>query len=177
MESNEVIIDNSQAAFGRAYETTEAFASEIGLDGKNALHLRLLAEEVLGLSRQIVRTEPLTYRLDGDVAECHLYLQAKKDLNPSEMQELLSASTTGKNVAYQGFMGKIRSLFLSPEELSSPWTLTDFKRQLQDHTRKSPFEHLNPDDLERSIVACLADEVTVSMSDNNILMVITKRFS
>lgn len=177
MESEKVSISDLEGQIQRAYDVTETFAFDIRLLGKNALRLRLLAEETLGLATQIVHTAHIRYWLDGDAKECHLNLEAKKKLENQEKQELLSVSTTGENTAYRGVTGKIKSLFLKPEELSSPWTLTDYKKMIQDHEHKDPFEHLNPEDLERSIVASLADEVTVSLHGEDILMVVTKRFS
>lgn len=177
MESEHVAITNLQHQIDLAYETAERFAADAGLNKKQSLQLRLLAEETLGLAMQIFGTAKISFWLDGDGSGFRVHLKTTKYLEGERKTELLSVSTTGENEAYKGFMGVIRGLFADPRELVSPWSLTDYRASLQSRTKEDTMSRQAAGDLERSIVANVADDVVVSMKDDVIQMVITKRIA
>ena len=69
-----------------------------GLTGKNALHLRLLAEEMLGMMRSITgETKGAFWIEDDEEGTYQLHLQVKTRMDSEKRDSLLAASSTGKN--------------------------------------------------------------------------------
>ena len=115
---------------------------------------------------------------------------------------LIETSTSGRNAAAKGIMGKIRDVFqafmagrndtvtvlsenyggYSGDGLSGTgafsstniWSLSCYKETVQG--RKSDDKIEKWDELEKSIIANIADDVTVGIKGNNVEMVITKKW-
>ena len=170
------IIDVFSGKDGRekALELTERTAAYCGLDKKNSLHLRLLSEEIVELIRPFTGMFP-----------------TKK--------ELLSISTFGKNSAAKGLIGRIREMIASVTLPSDPETkmLTDeamslmslgspmgtyysgayswsMKTYAASVNANSSDKEEAKDELEKSIVANIADEVSVNIVDSTVEVVIFK---
>lgn len=176
MESEHVAITDLKHQIDRAFEVLDIFVFDARMDDKDAMKLRLLCEETLGLAMSIFETAHLSFWLSGDAKKTFVHLKTIKYLENAQKQKLLSVSTTGENVAYRGFMGKIHSLFANPAELSSKWTLKDYRESLKSRAHEDEDAKQAAEDMERSIVANIADDVEVSMMDDMVEMVITKAF-
>ena len=144
------------------------------------------------------------YWIDRQGSTFILHLKADDIIMNREVrEELLSAATSGKNAAAKGFMGKLRDMVASvmtpsaqvPSVLSglslgmmstsSPvgenagmssyiWSLKNYKEKLDGN--EDPELEEETEDLERSIVANLADEVLVSIVGSRVQVDITKTF-
>ena len=116
----------------------------------------------------------------------------------------LAASSSGKNAAAKGLMGRIRDMIavlMLPEKgdsavpsglslglmsLGSPtsyrsagayaWTLNEYKSQVRSGREKDEEAAEAWDELERSIVANLADDVSVRIEGSEVEIAITKTF-
>jgi VCBS repeat-containing protein len=122
-------------------------------------------------------------------------------MNAEMRKNLLSASTTGENSAAKGVTGKLRDLFerfLEPENGSLPndlitgmdyaysggdfgtlsvaaaglWSMNRYKAAVKEG--RAPEEDW--DELEKSVVAKLADEIRIGIAGQNVEMVISKKF-
>lgn len=192
--------------YQRALLATEKQGEESGLSVKQNLRLRLLAEELIGFIKSLTGEVDALYWVDRQGNTFVLHLKADDIIMNKEIrEELLSAATSGKNAAAKGFMGKLRDLVASvmtpsamgPTVLSamslgmmstaSPvgenagmssyiWSMKTYKEKLlaKDGTEIDLDEA--SEDLERSIVANLADDVLVSIVGSRVQIDITKAF-
>ena len=188
----------------RALAATEKQGAESGLSNKQNLRLRLLAEELFGFIRSLTGDIDALYWIDRQGSTFILHLKADDIIMNREVrEELLSADTSGKNAAAKGFMGKLRDMVASvmtpsaqgPSVLSglslgmmstsSPvgenagmtsyiWSLKNYKEKLDENEELELEEET--EDLERSIVANLADDVVVSIVGSRVQVDITKTF-
>ena len=169
-----------------------------GLSAKNALHLRLLAEEAMGLMRSITgETEGLFWIEDRD-DEYELHLQVKTTLSEEERTRLLSVSSTGKNESAKGIMGCLRAffdwesdedaadvsgLFLPDAMESSPmldweWSLRRYESALYSRVaQNAPGAREAWDELEKSVVKNVADDVKVYIRSGIVELVILKKLA
>ena len=205
MKTAEIRITNFDD-YQRALLATEKQGEESGLSVKQNLRLRLLAEELIGFIKSLTGEVDALYWIDRQGSTFILHLKADDIIMNKEVrEELLSAATSGKNAAAKGFMGKLRDLVASvmtpsaqsPSVLSalslgmmstaSPvgenagmssyiWSMKTYKEKLlaKDGTEIDLDEA--SEDLERSIVANLADDVLVSIVGSRVQIDITKAF-
>ena len=201
MKSDVIHVTAAGDGTAQALAQAEAVARYKSLPDKAALHLRLLTEEMMGLLRAITGEVAADFWIEDDGAgEFRLHLVTSADMNLEMRRELLSASTSGVNAAAKGFMGKIRDLFqrsFEPVDSTMPdycsmgwmytgvesadvamataigmWSLNRYKESLEKSSAKAE----QWDELEKSVVAKLADEVQVSIGGSRVEMVIFKKF-
>lgn len=177
---------------------TEKTAAFCGLDQKGTMRLRLLSEELIEFMNSFSNDLFGNFWLEvnGNTVEVHLNTTIPMDLQTRN--EILSVASSGKNSAAKGFMGRIRemiSLLTLPDDPETK-TLVDQAMgmmsmgcQMGTHSNNyswamsrfvSTVEKENnqeeKDYLERSIVANLADDVTVNIVGSDVEMVICKTF-
>ena len=172
------------------------------LDRKNALHLRLLTEEMMGMMRALTGEREADFWIDEEEGTVDLHLSVRTPMNAEMRRKLLAASTTGENSAAQGVTGKIRDLFerfLEPENGDLPndlltgmdyaysggdfgalsvaaagiWSMNRYMAAVKEG--RTPVEDW--DELEKSVVAKLADEVKIGIAGQDVEMVISKKFN
>ena len=167
-------------------------AAGLGLEKREGLRLSLLAEETLSLIRS------LSGAFDGHVSflpGSHdgayiIKLDIKTNMTLEKRDEILALSRSGKNEATQGILGKIRRMFeiclypmqasedsevvvlpgmedVSPSDYVIPlWTLSNYRKEARNEQEK--------DELEKSILASLADDVRVSVFASHVVMEIER---
>ena len=86
-------------------------AEQYHLSPKDALHLRLLVEEMLNIMRSINSEHVGQFCIDATEKEYWLHLKTVTSMSARKRSQLLSASTSGKNEAHRSIMGKIRAFF------------------------------------------------------------------
>jgi hypothetical protein len=161
------------------------------LSPKNAMALRLLTEEMMAMMRAIAGNVNGEFWLEDrdNVFELHLLVRSLVD---EEMRShLLSVSTSGRNEPARGFMGKIRSFFEpsggvplfttgfgggAPQMYGNyTWSMEDYRDQLRLFREKKEGDNQEAwDELEKSVVAKVADNVKVSIHGRTVEMIITK---
>ena len=177
-----------------------------GLEDKKALRLRLLAEELCGMLPGLVENFSGAFWAENDGNDYELHVELKADDMSLELRdELISVSKTGKNAAAKGVMGKIRAvaetmlLAAFDPTVSSPvgeyydchgynmgfgftdptiaietgyvysWSLFNYKTAVENKEDEYA-------ELERSIVAKLADDIVVGVRGKNVEIVVKKSF-
>ena len=193
----------SVSSRGRRMESALVQADKVaaykGLSAKDALHLRLLAEEALGLMRSITgETDGLFWIEDRD-DEYELHLQVQAALSEDRRARLLSVSSSGKNESAKGLMGRLRaffdwdsdedtaacsSLFLPDMlESSSPmldweWSMKRYESILSSRiVQDAPGAQEAWDELEKSVVKNVADDVRVYIRSGTVELVILKKLA
>lgn len=192
MKSDVIAFTKEVDAIKVILEEAEKVAHYNGMQGKDVLHLRLLTEEICCMVDVLVQDFDGEFWIENKNNTYSLCLSVNADsMNIELKEELLRASTSGKNAAAKGFVGRIRSLVenfalmsegsvvnaygydLNPENMiySSAWLYSQYKADVE----KSP-EPVIWDELEKSILAKLADEVVVGVRGKNIEVIVKKKF-
>ena len=199
MRSDVIHVTNEGSGIGKALAEVELVASYKALPQKQALHLRLLTEEMMGMMRALTGEREADFWIDDEDGTFRLHLEVQTIMNAEMRKKLLSASSKGENTAAKGVMGKIRDLFerfLEPSdgqfssaylagltytgadfhEMSSEplwmWSFNQYKSYVMESGAKNEAW----DELEKSIVARLADEVKIGVTSRNVEMVIYKKY-
>ena len=183
---------------------TERAAEYRGLTPKQALRLRLLAEEMTGMLRTLVGDERFRYWVESERTAFALHLQTETLMTPKLKEAILKTSSSGKNEAAKSFMGRLREIFTAMSESCQPIgaemrygysyvDVTDFDASMDASPNAALYgwslsayrdavkqnkdkEPEKWDELEKSITAKLADDVKIFIRGNNVEMVIEKAF-
>lgn len=174
------------------------FAESMDLSDRDALRIRLLAEETMSMLRTLTGEMDLTLSFIGDENECILSLETETRMDALKKDSILSVSSTGKNSAAKGIMGKLRDVFetsfmmptgASLQSCGTPvillgipadvpggytmdtvyWTLSDYRKNVE-NTQETEDGAERWDELEKSIVSNIADDVQVGVRGNHVLM-------
>ncbi len=204
MRSDTVRITNDGAGIPAALAQAEAVAACKNLAKKDGVRLRLLAEEMTGMFRAVAGKAEADFWIEDDQKGVYtLHLTSGIALDAAAKEKLLSVSTTGENAAEKTFMGKMRALFTraagavdtvygvydtgwyipnpgaaamsNMAELEAErWSLNQYRASLEQKKKEKAEEW---DELEKSVVANLADEVEIFLRGRRAEMVITKKFA
>ncbi len=202
MKTDVITVSSKGAQMEKALTQADKMAAFKDLPPKAALHLRLLTEEMMGMMRSITgETEGLFWIEDDDHGEYRLHLQVTTRMDSEKRDQLLSASTSGKNESAKGLMGRLRDFFdrgadedvacfsspiMLPEALetsSSPtldweWSMMRYENELATRISKNDIQAREAwDELEKSVVARVADDVKVSIRGQVVEMTIIKKFA
>ncbi len=199
MKTNVIDVKNDGTGIDAALRETERFADYQHLDRKETLRLRLLAEEMMGMVKGIVGKFDARFWIEGEDKEAQLTLEAEASVDIEQRDQLLALSSSGKNYAHRTFMGRLAGIFesfmMSYDETTAyalqsadlgyemmpgtgferMWSLGALRDELAgipaDVEKKEEW-----DELEKSIVAKLADEVLVGVKSRRVQLIIRKRF-
>lgn len=205
MTIKKIIISNDGTGMNEALDLTDSTAKNLGLGRKESFHLRLLAEEMMSMVRAITVNFSAEFWLENEGLDCKLHLSAKSEMDYKKRKEILSVSTSGKNAAHRGIMEKIREILeaglygmdegfrlqaeyntgmftygmLGPidagmSEAIYSWSMQKYKSELADVKKDDPDAW---DELEKSIIANIADEVQAGVSKDKVELVIHKNFN
>ena len=202
MKSNICRLNSKGAGMEEALREVEKAASYEELSKKETLQLRLLAEELTGIIRALTREFQAKFWIDADNKNFELNLEASAEFKRSEKEQLISMTRDGVNQPAQTVSGKIGRIFEEfldgYEEVNEysvqngmvlpysegiqttnainntmmSWSLDLYKRELV----SKPEEDEHWDELEKSIVANLADDVIVSVGNKKAKITVYKRF-
>ncbi len=179
MKTGLVIVANNGDGMESALAQTESAAEQLKLNGIETLHMRLLAEEMLNIMRSVQSQHVGQFWIEGTDKEYVLHLKTVTLLDSRQRAQLLAASTSGKNEAHRGIMGKIRAFFepvpveetpvyLAETIVRSPngdltWSMNSYRERLIENKDTASAAHEEWNELEKSIVSHLADNVKVSI--------------
>ena len=198
MKTNVVKVDNTGNGVNGALREAERYAEYQHLSAKDALHVRLLAEEMMGMVRSIVGQFDAEFWVEGEDKDVTLCLEAETIVDYEKKEKLLAASTSGKNYAERSFMGKVAGLIeyclgsyegldavplyndymigeVAGYDYDRMWSLSSMRGDLENHLTV-PEKKAEWDELEKSIVAKLADEVLVGVKARKVQLIIKKSF-
>ena len=200
-QTDKLYIDNTEEKASAAIDMVDAFLDGKDLDRKKKIHLRLLAEETVGMVKAMTGDFEAFFWMEEDSGDYRVKLNLKTEMDREKKEELLSLSTTGENTAAKGFMGRLRevienslldfdnTLKLQQQNEANVgynymgmgvvgdasmagtpivWSLAGYKQTLEDGEEAW-------DELERSIVASLAKDVTIGIRSNVVDMTILAR--
>lgn len=202
MKTDIIGISPSGEEIADVLKEAEKAAVYRALDPKQALRLRLLAEEMTGMLKTLVGGKRLQFWIESKEKTFFLHLTADTYVDAEMREALLKASTSGKNAAATGFMGRLRDYFarvyatndinalaaeigyvdlvgydasvdMSPNAMLFGWSLNAYREAVSENRETEPEKW---DELEKSITARLADEIQIFIRKDTVEMVIEKTF-
>ena len=198
MKSDVITVSSRGRRMASALEQAEKVAAYKGLSPKSALHLRLLTEEMMGMMRSITGETEGEFWIENEGAAYSLHLLVNTRMNTGKRDQLLSVSSERRNESARGLMGRLRDFFDrgADEDLSalhSPlmlsgvyegsttptldweWTMSRYEEALAPRVRRNEQAAREAwDELEKSVVARVADDVKVSIRGSAVELILTK---
>ena len=200
MITDKIVVSSKGNQMESALRQAEKVAAYKELGDKQTMYLRLLTEEMMGMMRSITGETRGVFWIedDGDTYQLHLKVDTRMD--SEKRDQLLAASTSGKNESAKGFMGRLRDffdrsgdadvvtysnpLFMSGamEYSSTPaldweWSMSKYESELASRIQEDEAAREAWDELEKSVVHNIADEVKVSIKGQSAEMIIFKKLS
>ncbi len=201
MKTDIISVSSSGRQMETALKQVEKVAAYKELGHKQALHLRLLAEEMMGMMRSITGEKEGEFWIEDEDGVYRLHLKVVTPMDSDKREKLLSVSSTGKNESARGLMGRLRDFFdqsmdsdvasvtsplLAPDmfeqtgmtSLEKEWSLIRYVGALSDKVKEDdPAAKEAWDELEKSVVARVADDVKVSIKGRTVEMTIIKKMN
>ena len=199
MKSNVCKIEKGIRDLEAILKESERVAEYNGLDHKQSLQLRLLCEEIDGMLPNIIDDFDGELWIDFEEGTCKVNISIViPEFNTDKKKELIGIAKNKKNSAAVGIVGKIRNaienIFLDEDvmdALSSTtgsigleagysekvgysylWTLEEYRSSVKKNEQKEAW-----DELEKSVIASVADDVIVSVKGKCAEVVIVKKFA
>ena len=202
MQTRKITINSNGSGMPWALDAVEEFSRDMGFDERSARRTRLLAEETMSMVRAIVREFVAEFWMESTPAcNCILHLQADSPMDFEKKQELIETSSRQRNEASVGIMGKIQdfiedSLYsmeysqrvtMGGSEIVSlggvamgmdgyMWSLDKYREDMEQKSDEDVAMDAALEELEKSIVANIADDIRVYVKGNNLEMIIQKNF-
>lgn len=176
-QSEHVKIKDVNSDIDRAYSVLADYSFDIGLKDKEALRFRLLTEEVLRLVKQILDVSLVEIWFEGDDKVSRIIMDTRSTLEGSKRKELGSIASSGEISQQKSFFKNLTDKFLVKDTKETTWSLSEYQMQLKAKKAEDKFSMDAWEDLERSLVANLADDIEIRSFDDNVRMVVTKDFS
>jgi len=202
LTSDTVHVTNNGEGVSEALSQTEAVAAYRALSKKNSAHLRILAEEMMGMLKSLTGEREADFWIESNGSAFCLHLKTNAPMNRDMRRRLLSVTSDGENAAEKGVIGKLRDLYeklMEPEDETMPriyvngWSCSE--NLPMDHAAAlaqtvSLSEHSvwslkrcvgsrpdkNWDGLEKSVIANIADDVEIGIANNTVDMTVYKTF-
>lgn len=204
--SDKFMVNSDDGRMAAARYATENFAWQAKLDKRDTLRLDLLVEETLGMVKTMLEDFYGQIWFTADGKACEIHFEATADMNADKKDELLSVSSTGKNASARGFMAKLGEvisgalhsagrtmdtygqeamkygivhtpgMMTGNADMMTVWTLQTYRADLDEARADDDSVEAAWDELEKSIVARLADDVIVGVKGDRIDLVIKKQF-
>ncbi len=201
-KSLQIYVNGEEKGISAAMEETTKFAVKQQFDKKQALCMRLITEELLGLFSGITNNDyRALFWVEGEEGEAIFHLIAKTDMTAEKRNQLIEASSAKKNDAAVGIMGKIKDMVETVvlnfgnvngatgefydagvtenapiDGLSLFWTLENYRKTIEGQNSSEADEEVGWDELERSIIANIANDVHVSIRKDSVEIVVFKKF-
>lgn len=198
MRSNVCRITKGNKDLAAILKESEKVAVYNELSHKQTLQLRLICEEFDGMLPNIIDDFDGSFWIDFENGVCKACASIEfKKFSIAKKEELIGISTNNKNASAVGIAGKIRSfvedMLLDEsnaachsiyaesmciatsfgEDLNYPymWTLENYKNEAKKATEEAW------DELEKSVIASLADDVIVGVKGKRADIIVIKKFA
>ncbi len=198
MKSNICKIEKGTRDLAAILAESERVAEYNGLNHKQTLQLRLLCEELDGMLPNIIDDFDGELWIEFENGVCKIKVSINiPDLNVDKKNELISVARNKKNAAAVGIVGKIRNaienFFLFDAEtgcFNIPvesyafaagysegvdyayiWRLEEYRGSVRREEKAEEW-----DELEKSVIASVADDVIVGVKGRKANITIVKKF-
>jgi hypothetical protein len=199
MRSNVCKIEKGTKDLKEILKECERVAEYNGLSHKQALQLRLLCEEIDGMLPNIIDDFSGELWIDFEDGVCKVNVSIRiPEFNTDKKEELIGIAKNKKNAAAVGIVGKIRNaienFFLDEEGMEAwalatdsfgaghgycagvdyacLWRLEEYRNSVKKEEQAEAW-----DELEKSVIASVADDVMVGVKGKCAEIVIMKKFA
>lgn len=199
MKSNVCRIENGTKDLSAILRESEKVAVYNELTHKQALQLRLICEEIDGMLPKIIDDFSGDFWIEVEDGVCKVNASIElESFTADKKQDLIGLAKSKKNAAAVGIVGKIRSTvenwFLDEENLknlaitsdsyrmatgygddknySYYWSLDQYRNDVKKSEKVEAW-----DELEKSVIASLADDVVVGVRGKNADIIVIKKFA
>ena len=198
MKSDIYTLESLESDFRAIPAEAEKVAGYNGLDDKSTRRLRLLSEEMICMLPQLLIYGKGQFWIENEGRNYELHLHVKPDDTDSfDREAVIGVSTNKKNAAAKGIISKICcmvetmldenakiakenpygfSMAYSPAYPGGmTWSLLSYRNALSEPESNERSEEW--DELEKSIISKLADEVKVWLENDSTQVVIERYFN
>jgi len=199
MKTDVIAVSSRGGQLEKALNQVAKVAAYKDLSPKSTIQLQLLTEEMMGMMRAITGETEGEFWIEDNDATYELHLRVKTRMNSEKRDQLLSASSTGKNESARGLMGRLKDFFdremdediasmgsplvlpdmyenTSMNTLNWEWSMSSYQHQLAAMVKdRNPQAMEMWDELEKSVVTHVADEIRVSIRGQQVEMIIQKK--
>lgn len=195
MKSNVCNITKGICGLEEILKESERVAEYNGFTHKQTLQLRLICEEVDGMLPNVIGNFDGDFWIEYENGVCKVNVSIRiSEFNLEKKEELIAIAKNKKNAAAVGIVGKIRSaienFFMDDEpfsyydatlgayydigctDYSCLWTLENYRNIVKQEKQKEAW-----DELEKSVIAAVADDVIVGVKGNQANITIIKKFA
>jgi len=202
MKTDVYRFEKDAARLGEINDVVSKIAVYNGLGKKQELELNLLSEELVEMMPNLLRYGEGSFWIEnaGSSYEIHAVVEPETLLPSEERARVMSVSSSGKNAAAVGIMNRIKE---AAETLMANYAVTvgtsgtsadEHDRSLhkmggyayaagtgegwslENYRRSAKGDEEAWDELEKSIIANLADDVTVGILGGRVEITIKKKF-
>ncbi len=194
MKTDVMIASGDEKQIEAMLSEVDKVAAYKGLSPEGTLKLRLLAEEMMGLIRAVTGKKEGKFWIEDTDGIFELHLKVNTLMDESRREQMLSVATSGENEATRSFLGWIASFFepaaavpmfhsapvgAAPQMYGSlDWSMEDYRAQLQEYREQNKEGSIEAwDQLEKSVLAHVADDVKVSIRGRVVELIILKKLS
>ena len=198
MKSNVCKIDNGTKDLDAILKESEKVAVYNELTHKQTLQLRLICEEIDGMLPNIVDNFKGDFWIEFDEGVCKVNISlCFEDFTAEKKEELVKIAKNKKNASATGIVGKIRSaienVFLEGDafggdmSVESRYFLTEYYDRMDYSCLWSLEQYINTvkkdakseawDELEKSVIASVADDIIVGVKGKQADIVVVKKFA
>ena len=199
MKSNLCKIEKGTKDLAAILKESEKVAIYNDFTHKQTLHLRLICEELDGMLPELVGNFEGYFWIEVENGVCYVKASIELDsISSQKREQLISVTKNKKNAAAVGVVGKIRSAlesffldydqvdssFMVPEmmdlrttydtawEYSYYWSLEDYKHSVKSADKKEAW-----DELEKSVIASVADDIVIGIKGSKADITIVKNIA
>ena len=198
MKSNICKIENGTQDLVAILKESERVAEYNGLTHKQALQLRLICEELDGMLPNIVDDFSGDVWIEYEEGTCKVIASIRiPDITVAKKEDLIDVAKNKKNASAVGIVGKIRdaveNFFIMDSAMSNFDTYTGSFRLSTGYSEGVDYNYLWSlatyrdtvtveeteawDELEKSVIASVADDVVVGIKGKKAEIIITKKFA
>ena len=204
--SDKFTVNSDAERMAAARYATEEFAAQAKLNRQDTLRLDLLVEETLGMTKAMLEDFYGQLWFEAKDRVCEIHFEATADMDADKKRGMLSVSSTGVNAAAKSFMARLGEVIAnvlqgfgdtmdtygaetikygvvhmpgtmgSGADMMPIWTLQTYRADLVQAGDSDGAAEAALEDLEKSIVARIADDVVVGVKGDRVDLVITKAF-
>lgn len=199
MKSNVCKIEKGTKDLEAILKESEKVAVYNELTHKQTLQLRLLCEEIDGMLPEIIDDFDGSLWIEFEEGVCKIFVSLKYDeFSAKKKEQLIAVAKNKKNASAVGIVGKIRSaiedFFLDEASLgaysvpvdafhtptgfsdgvnySYLWELERYRSSVKEEKSEEAW-----DELEKSVIASVADDVIVGVKGKQADVIIIKKFN
>ena len=177
MKSDVIKIDSRGNGFREAITQTGKTAVFTDLDENESLDLQLLTEEMLSLVRSVTGEMEASFWIESKGKAFELHMTTKTVMDKEKRQQLIESSSSRKNEAATGFLGKLRDKLEEAMTAEVDRQATDLSEEVISDLPHGVLGEQEWDGYERSILQTVSDQVKIGIRRDNVEVTILKRFA